>query len=547
MDKIIEIENIKLNVSQAIRRVKKDIEDDWFKDPFMFEDYLTDDFIIDKISNIDIKNYSATRKEYFDIPKPGFVIRYSIETNIIDRVIYQALIDVLAHDMDSALGIQIYSHRVTKEKERDSHFFKHPVEQWKAFNNHVIISLDEKPSQTVLVTDLTNFYENIDVEKLGEKLEDIAYDLDIDKTKKDEYSRVIKLLVMILKKWAVAQTGCGIPQNRNPSSFLANMYLHVVDEAMVKSGYKYFRYMDDLRFVCDNKYEARKILKHLISELRKIGLNVNSKKTAIIDSVSDEIQEFLPNPDREIEQIDELFKTRNLLDIINAVPLLEKKTIQLIEDNETSSRQFRFCIQRYIRLFRVVEIKDSINTSSLIPIVIRELLEQPWSTDSFFRFLECVDLKDEHCIQIAKILTDNLLCTYEWQSYYLWQLLIAKKYKTDKLLGLARKKIKEEQDNKPQMAGCCLFLSSLGTINDKQYIAENFIIFRDFFTQRIALIAVKDLSYKKYIKPYVQEHVLPEYVGSYKELNTKFPNTFYRAPEPIHYRNLYNELPEIIS
>lgn len=162
--------------------------------------------------------------------------------------------------MDSALGIQIYSHRVTKEKERDSHFFKHPVEQWKAFNNHVIISLDEKPSQTVLVTDLTNFYENIDVEKLGEKLEDIAYDLDIDKTKKDEYSRVIKLLVMILKKWAVAQTGCGIPQNRNPSSFLANMYLHVVDEAMVKSGYKYFRYMDDLRFVCDNKYEQERYL-----------------------------------------------------------------------------------------------------------------------------------------------------------------------------------------------------------------------------------------------------------------------------------------------
>ena len=163
MDKTIVIENIKLNISQAIRRVKKDIEDDWFKDPFMFEDYLTEDFILDKISTLDVNNYSATRKEYSDIPKPGFVIRYSIETNIIDRVLYQALIDVLANDLDSALGVQIYSHRITKEKERDSYFFKHPVEQWKAFNNDVIISLEDKTPQTLLVTDLTNFYENIDV------------------------------------------------------------------------------------------------------------------------------------------------------------------------------------------------------------------------------------------------------------------------------------------------------------------------------------------------------------------------------------------------
>ena len=88
MDKKIILEGIELNISQAIRRVKKDIEDDWFKDPFMFKDYLTDDFIIEKIQKWEVNKLSATRKEYFDIPKPGFVIRYSIETNIIDRVLY---------------------------------------------------------------------------------------------------------------------------------------------------------------------------------------------------------------------------------------------------------------------------------------------------------------------------------------------------------------------------------------------------------------------------------------------------------------------------
>jgi hypothetical protein len=547
MDKFIEIEGIEINISKAVRRVKKDIEDDWFKDPFMFEDYLTDDFIIDKIQTLDVNSYSTTRKEYFDIPKPGFVIRYSIETNIIDRVLYQALIDVFAGSFDSILGVQIYSHRVTKDKDRDNYFFMHPVEQWNAFNNDYKIVLEQKPSNCALITDLTNFYENINVDTLKDKLNDICNDLDVDKAQKDVYLKAIKILYIILKKWAVTQTGCGIPQNRNPSSFLANMYLHVVDEAMIRLGYRYYRYMDDIRFVCDSKYEARKILKHLISELRKIGLNVNSKKTAILGLDAPEIINFLPMPDREIEQIDELFKTRKLNYIKKALPLLEKKTIGIIEAKDTGSRYFRFCIQRYIKLLRTECIKESVDTKMLVPTIITELLEQPWSTDSFFQFLECVELTEEDYSRLENILSDEVLCTYEWQSYYLWQLLIAKKYKSEKLLGLSRHKIKNEQNNKPQTAGCCLYLSSLGTINDKQYIAENFIIFKDFFTQRIALIAVKDLSYSKFIVPYVKDLVLPEYIGSYRELKNRYPDIFYIPPKPIHFKDLYNELPEIIS
>ena len=55
MDKKTIIAGIEINVSQAIRRVKKDIEDDWFKDPFMFDDLLTDDFIIEKLHVIDFR------------------------------------------------------------------------------------------------------------------------------------------------------------------------------------------------------------------------------------------------------------------------------------------------------------------------------------------------------------------------------------------------------------------------------------------------------------------------------------------------------------
>ena len=547
MDKTLVISGIEINVSQAIRRLKKDIEDDWFKDPFMFEDFLTDDFVIEKLKIIDFNSYSTSRRQYFDIPKNGFVLRYSIETNIIDRVVYQGLIDIIGGDLDNKLGVEVYSHRVSNTQERDSYFFRHPVEQWRAFNNDVTIDLQQHIDNILLVTDLTNFYENISVIKLGEKLNDLVLELDIPDDKKENYKKVVKLLIKILTKWAVTETGSGIPQNRNPSSFLANIYLKAVDEAMIKNGYRYYRYMDDLRFICQDRYEARLILKNLIAELRKIGLNVNAKKTEILTQNHPNITQYLPIPDREIEQIDELFKSKRAFLIQKAIPLLEAKTLKLIEEKQTSSREFRFCIFRYEKLLRITEMHESIDVSKLTPCVLNELLEQPWSTDSFFRFLECVDLKQEECQQIADILSKDILCTYEWQVYYLWQLLIAKKFKTDKLLGIARKKITTNQHKKPEIAACCLYLSAIGTTNDKQFIAENFIIFKDFFTQRIALIAVKDLSYSRYIEPYVKEHIIPEYIGTYKILGASYSDMFYIAPNPIPVENLYNELPDINS
>ncbi|NOU19166.1 MAG: RNA-directed DNA polymerase [Bacteroidales bacterium] len=547
MDKTLVISGIEINVSQAIRRLKKDIEDDWFKDPFMFKDFLTDDFVIEKLKMIDFNRYSASRRQYFDIPKNGFVLRYSIETNIIDRVVYQGLIDIIGGDLDSKLGVEVYSHRICNTKERDSYFFRHPVEQWRAFNKDVTIDLQQHKDNVLLVTDLTNFYENISVKKLGEKLSDLILELDISCEKKINYKRVVQLLTKILTKWSVPETGSGIPQNRNPSSFLANIYLKTVDETMIKNGYKYYRYMDDLRFVCQDRYEARLILKNLIAELRNIGLNVNAKKTEILAQNHSNLTQYLPIPDREIEQIDELFKSKKAIQIQKAIPLLEAKTLKLIEGKQTSSREFRFCIFRYEKLLRITEMRESIDVSKLTPCVLGELLEQPWSTDSFFRFLECVDLSPEECQQIANILFEDILCTYEWQVYYLWQLLIAKKFKTDKLLGIARKKIKSNQHKKPEIAACCLYLSAVGSTNDKQFIAENFIIFKDFFTQRIALIAVKDLSYSRYIEPYVMEHIIPEYIGTYKILGTSFSDLFYIAPSPIPVENLYNELPDINS
>ncbi|WP_028666246.1 hypothetical protein [Runella zeae] len=52
-------------------------------------------FVSEKLEKYNNKNqeYKAGKAIHFDIPKPVFKIRYSSETDIIERVIYQSLVE----------------------------------------------------------------------------------------------------------------------------------------------------------------------------------------------------------------------------------------------------------------------------------------------------------------------------------------------------------------------------------------------------------------------------------------------------------------------
>ncbi len=52
---------------------------------------------------------------------------------------------------------------------------------------------------------------------------------------------------------------------------------------MLYNAPAYYRFMDDVRIFCANKYEARKILQLFESELRRCSLSVNSQKTRIAE------------------------------------------------------------------------------------------------------------------------------------------------------------------------------------------------------------------------------------------------------------------------
>ena len=90
-------------------------------------------------------------------------------------------------------------------------------------------------------------------------------------------------------------------------------------------------------------------------------------------------------------------------------------------------------------------------------------------------------------------------------------------------------------------------MAALGTVHDKMFIANNFSNFTDFFTQRLALISVKDLDYKTVIEKHVKPYILPEYEGCYSVLNSDYKDMYINPPQPLRMSELFNYLPDIIS
>ncbi len=86
---------IAVNLPKVIKLFKKDLDDDWFLDPLRFNDRLKNDTITQYFEQNIIKNngvYESIRRIELNVPKKGYVLRYSLETCFFDRIAYHAYV-----------------------------------------------------------------------------------------------------------------------------------------------------------------------------------------------------------------------------------------------------------------------------------------------------------------------------------------------------------------------------------------------------------------------------------------------------------------------
>ena len=528
----IDLGTVQLDDVVVLRQLRRDLKDDWFPDPRGFEDIFSTKQLQKVISDNFAKNegvYRPSKRTLLNIPKANFTLRYALETGIADRAVYHGLTASLVPFFDPLLPWNVFNHRAAASKDLERYLFRRSIPAWRDFVG--VVENVTKGTAVLLSTDLSNYFEHINLEKLKRVIEALLPEVKADAGEKARLRSNITALFEFLSQWSYNETQ-GLPQNRDASSFLANLYMLPVDRIMIEQGYQYFRYMDDIKIVCDTEFAARKALKQLSLALREYGLSVNSGKTVICNASDiDQVAKCLDLGGDELHQIDAIWGTRSPRSIARSFPLLRDTALQLLRRGEVNHRMFRFCMSRLVVLAQCPEFQVPPQFfSSITPLIIEALSTAPFATDQLVQYLRAVPLTEGDFRTISEMLCDPNRNFYTWQTYRIWTLLVQKGHFDQGLMEYANGLNRAGVDD-ANRAGAVLYMGALGGENDRISVAENFARSTSFLGQRTALVAVQELEFRPHIEAHVVPAVRSDLVGVFKGLSRK--GIYVSPPEAV--------------
>ncbi len=121
----------------------------------------------------------------------------------------------------------------------------------------------------VATTDIASFFERIQQGRLEQQLVGLG---------------VAASVALEIRQFLTRAMGTtmGLPQGSDPSSVLASVYLDSVDKYMLRRGYAFYRYVDDMYLFALDEAACRRGLRELEHQLRLIQLQLQPGKTEII-------------------------------------------------------------------------------------------------------------------------------------------------------------------------------------------------------------------------------------------------------------------------
>lgn len=492
-----------VNVSLVLQHLKQDMRDDWYFDTLQYEDLFSDASyiceIIEKAFSIGDGIYHSMLPTVRSIPKKNYAERYALETDFYDRFIYQAAISYLIPFIDTQLSNRVLSYRYEKFPLKQKYLFKNKIERWTTFEG--LTSTYQIDDKWLAVTDLSNFFENISSEKVCDRITAFIPNIKCTSEEKVSIRAAVQCLRDNLKKWSF-QSGIGLPQNRDASSFLSNVMLHDLDVKMVKLGHDYFRYVDDIRIICKSESNARKALGELARELRKYGFSLNGAKTRLLSSGSaiDEVAEVFTSKNKLISAINNMWRSRSRSVIMRSTKYICEIVDKCIKANDSQSRNFRFAVNRLSQLTRagLVQFDDSL-TTNIRKCLVESLYNHAVSTDQYCRILVTIDPDGTVCPEIEKYLCNRNACIHDWQNYNLWLFLARYKFVTEALKASALKHLAEA----PESGEAAAILIWATATDSKDLIARQIDAYLSssegdaawpFINQRYFLIAVNAIT-----------------------------------------------------
>jgi len=204
---------------------------------------------------------SAVRRQW--IPKSGTSQKRPLGIPTVrDRIVQSALRHVLEPIWEAKFADQSYGFRPgrsCKDALRRVDELLHAGYSW------------------VVDADIRSYYDSIDH---GRMMAEVAKEVSDGKVLGLVEALLQQPVMEEASKWTPEE---GIPQGSTVGPLLANVYLHPVDEAMVRAGQELIRYADDQVILCKTEREAQEALVRLREELTGRGLTLHPEKTRVVD------------------------------------------------------------------------------------------------------------------------------------------------------------------------------------------------------------------------------------------------------------------------
>src|SRR5207245_1020503 len=196
-----------------------------------------------------------------EIPKPdGGVRKLGIPT-VLDRLIQQAVMQVLQKQWDSTFSVHSYGFRPG----RSAHQAVAQAQQYMALGYGWVVDLD-----------LEKFLDRVNLDKLMGQI-----------AKRVEDKRLLKLIraflnAGVMENGLVSPSVEGTPQGGPLSPLLSNLVLDELDQELERRGHRFVRYADDCNIYVRSVGAGRRVMGSITRFItNRLKLKVNESKSAV--------------------------------------------------------------------------------------------------------------------------------------------------------------------------------------------------------------------------------------------------------------------------